>query len=347
VSGLLGIAWEKIFIGLLAAAFVGVVSYIRTLIVNKLAEKKFPVAGEYLTKFEDEVDGVKVESTAPAILTQKGNRLNGYTFMPEDDRKWILQGEITNNGHVYGIYYAEDPIDKGIGNFFLKVDNKRNMFGLWSGYDSVNGKITSGKYVFHPFQRDFAIFNIAKEHIPQILDISDDELGKDYINFDILERVINDSDNYICKLAYNQNDAKIIGFCLCFIMTPQDIPQIIKLPESQIPRALMYSDRIGVIKTVAVNKKCQGAGVGKRLIEDCYNELRKRQVQSMCSVAWSNNEKINVHSILSALGFRKLIEIPNYWSEDSLENGYMCPACGMPPCRCSAIIYTQSVTVSK
>jgi hypothetical protein len=32
-----------------------------------LTERKFPVAGEYLTKFEDEIDGKKIESTTPAV----------------------------------------------------------------------------------------------------------------------------------------------------------------------------------------------------------------------------------------------------------------------------------------
>lgn len=55
------------------------------------------------------------------------------------------------------------------------------MFGLWSGYDSVNGKITSGKYIFHPVYKDFTIIDLEKGYIPQLLDIADEELGKDYL----------------------------------------------------------------------------------------------------------------------------------------------------------------------
>lgn len=347
MNTLLGVAWENIFIGLLAATFVGIVSYMRTFLINKLAEKKFPVAGEYLTKFEDENNGVKIESTAPAILKQIGSKINGITYMPEDNRKWIIEGEISNSGHVYGIYYAEDPIDKGIGNFFLKVDNKRNMYGLWSGYDSVNGKITSGKYVFHPFFRDFEIIYITRGYIPQILDISDEELGKDYINYDMLKKITTDADDYICKLAYNPNEAKIVGFCLCMIIVPQDINNIIRIPEDKTPRALIYSERIGVIKTVAVDKKYQGYGIGREIVKDCFNELLQKQVQSMFSIAWKNNEKTNIHGILTGLGFKELIEIPKYWSEDSMKKEYICPVCGQPPCQCSAVIYTQSISGGK
>lgn len=344
---LLGIAWENVFIGLLGAAIVGVITFINKLVKEKLTERKFPIAGEYLTKFEDEISGTLIESSAPAILKQKGKKIYGYTNMTEDSRKWIIEGEISVNGHIYGIYYAEDPIDKGIGNFFLKVDNKRNMYGLWSGYDSVNGKITSGKYIFHPVFKEFDIINLAKDYIPQLIDISDEELGKDYLTYDMLEKVLHNPSEYVCKLVYSQVEKRILGFCLCLIVEPSEIEAIAKLKVNEIPRALRHSEKIGVIKTVAVNRRFQGYGIGRRITEECYNELLKRKVQSVFSVAWKNKDHINIHGILTALGFKKFKEVVNYWSEDSIQKGYECPACGEPPCQCSAVLYTQSVFESK
>lgn len=343
MNKLLGIAWENIFVGLVGALIVGAVTYIFKIVKEKITEKKFPLAGEYITKFEDEINCVKIESTAPAILKQKGKKITGLTYMPKDDRRWLIEGEISANGHIYGIYYAEDPIDKGIGNFFLKVDNKRNMYGLWSGYDSVNGKITSGKYIFHPVYKSVEIIDLKKEYFPQLLDISDKELGKDYLSYDDLEKVLNCEEEYICKLAMNKEDGRIIGFCLCLIITPDSLQTILKLNENQIPRALKHSEKVGVLKTTAVEKKYQGYGIGRKLTETCYTALLKRKVQSVCSVGWKNGDKVNINGILTSLGFVKYIEMENYWESDSLEKGYSCPACGKPPCKCSAVIYTQSV----
>ena len=185
--------------------------------------------------------------------------------------------------------------------------------------------------------------DISKDYIPQILDISDEQLGKDYLSNELLENIIDNDTNVICKLAFSQIGNKVIGFCLAFVVEPQDIASIIKVPERQISRALRDSEKIGVIKTIAVDNKYKGYGVGRKLAEDCYNELLRKKVQSLCSVAWKGKEKVNINGILTNLGFERYIEIPDYWSEDSLQKGYSCPNCGQPPCHCSAVIYTRSV----
>jgi Fic family protein len=70
----------------------------------------------------------------------------------------------------------------------------------------------------------------------------------------MLEKVLNNLDDYICKLVYSQSEKKILGFCLCLIVAPSDIESIVKLSDNQIPSALKHSDKIGIIKTVAVDK---------------------------------------------------------------------------------------------
>lgn len=342
-----GIAWENVFVGLFGALLVSLITLAAKYIQNKIIERKFPLAGEYITKFEDEKDGQKIECTAPATLKQKGRKITGTTFMPEDDRTWIIEGEAISTGHIYGVYFAEDPIDKGIGNFFLKVDNKRNMFGVWSGYDSANGKITSGKYIFHPVYRKFEITDLQKEYIPQLLDISDQVLGKDYLKYEDLEKVLNNQEEYMCKIVLNTKNRKVIGFCLCLIVTPEILPSILKMPKERIPGALRHSEKIGVLKTTAIAGEYQGHGIGKKLTDECYRTMLKSNVQSICSVAWKNGDRINIGGILDSLGFKKYTEIENYWKDDSLKNGYACPVCGKPPCLCSAVIYTQSVYKKK
>lgn len=43
---------ENIFIGLFGALIISAVICISKLVKDKLTEKKFPIAGEYITKFE-------------------------------------------------------------------------------------------------------------------------------------------------------------------------------------------------------------------------------------------------------------------------------------------------------
>ena len=173
LNGLFGIAWENIFIGLLGAAIVSFITYIYEFIKNKLVEKKFPLSGKYITNYEDIVDGKRVVTTALAELKQKGNKIKGKTWFK--DRTWVLNGTIMDTGNIYGVYYSESPWDRGIGEFFLSIDMDRKMFGLWSGYDSANDIITSGKYTFKPIINDVEIVDYNRRYSSQILKISDNE----------------------------------------------------------------------------------------------------------------------------------------------------------------------------
>ena len=78
-----------------------------------------------------------------------GEKIKGKTFL-SDNRTWVIDGKLTTGGNLHGVYSAEDPMDQGIGTFFLKISPNKRMFGLWSEYDSVNSIVNSGKYSFIP-----------------------------------------------------------------------------------------------------------------------------------------------------------------------------------------------------
>lgn len=340
---LLGIAWENILIGLIGGLLVSFLTYIKTFIKNKRMEKKFPISGEYISNFEDEIEGTKVTCTAPAVLKQNGNKIKGYTIFEEDDRKWVLEGEISNEGHIHGIYYAENPIDKGIGNFFLKVDNKRNMIGLWSGFDSANNRIESGRYRFKPVRQDIIIKAVEHRYIPHIISIADRNIGEQYLTEELINNCINDTNNYICKVAIDNDSKKVVGFYISYIVNPQSINTVINVTPNQIPRMFKYPSKIGVLKTIAVDNKYQGYSIGTLLSKDSIEEFRARNVPTICTIAWKSKNGTNLEGVLKRLNFEKVLEIKDYWKEDSINNSFECPVCGEPPCRCSAEIFGLNI----
>lgn len=120
LNGIFGIAWENIFIGLLGAAIVSFLTYSIEFIKNKKIERKFPLSGNYITKYEDLANGERVVTTALANLKQRGNKVKGKTWF--EGRTWILEGTvIIETGNIYGVYYSESPWDKSIGEFFLPL----------------------------------------------------------------------------------------------------------------------------------------------------------------------------------------------------------------------------------
>lgn len=337
-----GDIFKNILVGVIGALLVALINYFAKFYKSKRLEKKFPISGQYISKYEDMENGNLVMKTAPAIFKQKGKKITGETTF-DGVRKWIIEGEISFQGHIHGIYYAEDPIDKGIGNFFLKVDNFKNMTGLWSGYDSENNSITSGKYIFKPINENIEIVDIEEKFIPHIINISDNQIGNSYITKDLLNSCILNKDNYIGKVAIDTLQQKVSAFCISYTINNEDLNAIFTLNKDKIPRVLQYSNSLGFIKSIAVHEKYKGYGVGTKLIQNSIDEFCKRGRTTIFTIAWKSKESINLKGVLENLDFHNVLEIPNYWKKDSLEKQYKCPVCGIPPCECSAVIYIKTL----
>jgi ribosomal protein S18 acetylase RimI-like enzyme len=335
-----GIAWENIIVALLAGGLVSSLSYLKTFIARRRIEKKFKITGEYISKFEDEHEGKKIVTSAPVVLTQKGYKIYGETYLSNENRKWILEGNISLDGHIYGVYSAEDPIDKSIGNFFLKVDHKHKMEGLWSGFDSSNNKINSGKYSFFPVNKNIKIQNYEPKYIPQILALSDKQLGQDYLNIESLTKIFTHPNNYL-SLAMD-NNGTLAGFCLGYIIDSNRIEQEFKINLKDTPNIIKSTKKLAVLKTIAVSEKYQGLGIGSNLVKNCTEHFKRKDLGIICSIGWKSKNGTNIERILIGAGFEKLNEIPKFWNSDSIEKNYNCPVCGNP-CNCSAVIFCATL----
>lgn len=340
MSGLLGVAWSDILIGVIGGIVVSLFFVGVTFVHNKLLEKQYPVKGTYLTTFDDVVDGKPVSTSALAKLTQQGKHIKGETWL-ENNRTWIIEGQLTETGNLHGVYFAADPLDKGIGNFFLKVGNNRQMSGLWSGFDSENNMITSGKYTFRPVLDGYKIEDARREHLTQVVAICNSQLGEGFLDVQELVTMVADKQSYMCKVALV--DGSVIGFCLCRIVAHEDIAGYLQVSDSSLPSFARVADRVGVIKTIATAAKYQKQGVGYSLVQKSAAALIDSGVQLLASIAWKNGDRINADGVLRSAGLLPGRTIQDFWAADSLEHGYSCPACGEPPCHCAAVLYFKAV----
>ncbi|WP_299576838.1 GNAT family N-acetyltransferase [uncultured Sunxiuqinia sp.] len=334
---ILEVAWENILVGVITGGFIGIMAYLKNWYANFRIESKFPIAGRYLSKFEDEIDGNTVVVSAPAVLKQKGRKIYGETSLPDDNRKWIIDAEISAGGHIHGVYYAEDPHDKGIGNFFLFINYKKHMEGLWSGFDSINQKITSGRYSFVPALEDLQIKDVTRLELARVIEIADSELGKDYLDEGIKDQI--SRPNTLFRVAVSKKEG-ILGFCYSYILTPEELDEQFELAD--FPKSLKVSSKIAVLKTIAVKSIHQGKGVGSILMDDALELYKQNQIESVICVAWKSKNGVNMGGLMNLYDFNLHQEINNFWKEGSIEEGYSCPVCGNP-CHCSALIYTKTL----
>lgn len=185
--------------------------------------------------------------------------------------------------------------------------------------------------------KNITLQKASREHIPQILAISDEQLGDKYLSFASLEDAVNQTDRAAAKVGISPG-GELAGFYLSYVYSGEELEAKLEIPLSKVSGQLKNLQRIGVLKTVAVKENCQGLGVGSELVRDGVNELKKRRVQAICSVAWKSGEKTNIGGVLSKFNLKPVLKIPEYWKNHRPDQAFICPACGQP-CLCPAVVY--------
>jgi len=305
-------------------------------------ERKFPIAGKYLTRYGDK------DKTSSEIVEfrQRGNMVKGESVVNSDNRlnarRWLYEGEVKKEGYLHGSYQPETPFDKGFGAFFLKFGKDGDMQGYWLGKDADESDIQWGEYKFLK-QPAFTISPIEPADMIRVLDIAETQLGDAYI----VESQLKESSRNVALCARVERTA--VAFATARLVdTDWLLSRIQECIEKDSPvlhplqRRLEGETRIGFVASAATSEKFKGRGLGAELIGRCIESIEERGVNVIVATAWLSRQGLQAGSILECRGFQKLLDLPNYWEKDSLKNGYSCPTCGAPPCHCSAVLYIRN-----
>lgn len=181
---------------------------------------------------------------------------------------------------------------------------------------------------------DYTIRDMRKKDIPPILVLADRELGRNYIQ----ETTLEDEKGFVLCADVKGN---VAGFCTGKIRSSLEVlASFGQRGPCDIPEWEHYAD-IGWIGSLAVARQYGRQGIGTALMSACLDRLRMKGAELIMMTAWKSSHGIHVGSIAEAQGFTKRGEIPEFWKEDSLNNQYACTECIPPPCRCTAVIYTN------
>ena len=338
---LASLSWQEIIAKFaylaLGGALYALLNFFIRFTYKKYQEWKFPIGGEFITEYEDEKDGEKIIERAPCSLKQSGNRITGATTL--GNRKWIIKGERKSNrqSHVIGTYEAEEQYDPGLGNFILDVELHGDLDGVWSGYDSANKKISRGRYKFFRIPK-MEIRNVTEDDISTVIDIADQELGKDYIKESKLK------DPEIISICA-EVEGKIVGFATGRVLDSSDLNESgerfdkIKIPE------LEYTPKVGLVGSIATEHEYRKRGIGTALLDGCLTRLKAQGARLILMTAWKSPRGIHIGSIAEKHGFRSRYEVPNFWAEGSKLKQYSCSECLGGICSCTAVIFTSSQIV--
>ncbi len=298
--------------------------------------KSFKISGEYMSFYEDIEDGRVVVRKAPVVLKSCFGRITGKTWFG-GSQAWKIQAKMYNKKRVVGTYFAKSNIDDGLGNFFLNVVDANTLEGFWSGYDNVNNTITTGKYIFRRRYKGYSIRKATVADFASVIKIADIQLGEDYLTKERLEKTLDKNLSDDILVAVENATDNIIAFCLYKHISHEDA---IRICQGYKLRNMMFADSIGYVATVATKEEFKHLGIATALVDKCLKEMKEEGIKCFISTAWKHAGITNIASVLESHGFVKEIEMPKYWYESSLREGYSCPRCGNP-CTCSCVLYTK------
>ncbi|MBO0702571.1 MAG: GNAT family N-acetyltransferase, partial [Candidatus Dormibacteraeota bacterium] len=104
--------------------------------------------------------------------------------------------------------------------------------------------------------------------------------------------------------------------------------------------------RFGLLENVAVVPAHRRQGFAAALTRARLEWLREREVEFVYTFAWHTPEGIPAQPTLLRAGFRPLEELPDFYLEDGLRNGYACPWHGAR-CHCSALLCVRELEPSQ
>lgn len=336
---------SSLILGAIGAGLTFTVQFIRHRIRNARLRRRYPVAGRFVTEFEDIENDEQVVRRALSTIEQDGKTLTGETVDLKDGRSWSIRATIEDGGIVHGMYAAADPHDPGSGTLFLEVDGMRgDMTGMWAGYDSVNRRVAGGRYTFRrsPVK---SVRPASPAEASQVVALLGEALGDRYIELEGIKEMISGSPDSTCLVATGESGA-VLGAITVSLLSSDALREHLPVGQEDILnrelRRLRYHGKVGHLEAIAVDDSCRQRGVASQLVESAIDWFENAEATVVISFGWSSNGRPHVAGVFDGHGFSQVAEVENFWSEDAQAKSYDCPSCGSG-CRCSAAIYAKSL----
>lgn len=177
------------------------------------------------------------------------------------------------------------------------------------------------------------IRRIQNNDIDKILNLSDNHLGRNYINKLIIDEYLKTETNNCFSYLIN---GQLVAFALNFINFRSNLNHIIDTRTTD-------NEKVGVIKTIVVDDKFQHKGIASALVTKSVQLLSKSCKEIIC-IVWDHPNN-SMDFILQKHNFKRYKHISEFWKQESTARNFECKICGKPPCICSAEIWTLKYDV--
>lgn len=176
---------------------------------------------------------------------------------------------------------------------------------------------------------------IEHSDLKDILLLTDDAFGKDYLTIDHLSEYINDKNNFGYYLV---DDTNFVGFISLKIISIGTLQNYFLADQKWLSTHFKTQNSIAIIEQVVISPQYRNKGFSNLLLHYVLSKIEEKCNSIVC-VCWLKEELNLMKKLLIKNEFNLIKTIPHYWKTDSLRKQYNCVICGEPPCLCNAEIY--------
>ena len=175
---------------------------------------------------------------------------------------------------------------------------------------------------------------ITRKELSAVIGIAEQQLGHAYLDSDVL---LATGSLASCAAI----DDKVVGFYIAKVVSVDEVYQRIRGLREKGLTYLEDAEKVGMVSSVATHPGYAGKGIASTLVRHCVAALERQAVNVIAAIAWKSDKGVHIGAVLAKQGFEEVMQLDDFWKEDSVSRHYTCPACGDPPCRCKAVIYIR------
>lgn len=162
-----------------------------------------------------------------------------------------------------------------------------------------------------------------------VQDLSDDALGAGYLDVATHTSVEN--------VFVAEKNGRVIGFAIAYSEYAEAV-YANRLPGRPDTCHIPGDARVGILAAIVLHLDYRGQGIGYRLLRYAVSRYPG---QPIFALGWKPKSRApHIERPLLQSGFQSVKLYTDFWREDSVRRGYLCPVCGNP-CTCDMQLYLR------
>jgi ribosomal protein S18 acetylase RimI-like enzyme len=176
--------------------------------------------------------------------------------------------------------------------------------------------------------------------LPECLALVERTQGKGIFEPDYFGRCASGEGDRLLLIALYEG--KLAGVATARVLPENDFDYYVPFGKEAVEQ-LFQQHRVGSMETASVTESLQGQGIGQELARHRIRWLSEAGCTAMIGVSWESGLANTSDRVFRKLGFERLSQVKGFYADDSVRRGFICPVCGLPPCRCSASLYVKYI----